>query len=196
MSYKAKQTLSKILQYVVIFATIAIFVAGLFAIPQLFQIKDGYETAKLDFAQGQIVSDSTGSGVVEESGNSLYSKNSLTCTGFVIQADFNTRVDYEIHYYTVDNKYIGYEVVSDENYSVDAGEMPALKKYVGDIDSDEYANADPVLSDDGYGSVAHHIRIVIRPLGATDDIFEGISGWAAKLRFANALTVRYTTKAV
>lgn len=195
MSYKAKKTLSTILQYVVIFAAVAIFVAGLFAIPQLFQIKDGYETANLNFAQGQIVSDSTGSGVVEESGNSLYSKNSLTCTGFIIQTDFNTRVDYEIHYYTADNKYIGYEVISDENYSVDAGKMPVLKDYVGDIGSAEYANADPVLSNDGYGSVAHHIRIVIRPLGATEDIFEGISGFAAKYRFANALTVRYTTKA-
>ena len=196
MSYKNKQTLSNIIQYVVIIATIAIFIVGLCAIPQLFEIKDGYDTAKFTYAQGQIVSDSTGSGVVEESNNSLYSKESLTCTGFVIKTDFNTRVDYEIHYYTADNKYIGYEVVTDENYSVDVGHMPYLKSYVGDIDSEGYDDAAFVLDDNDHQCVATQIRSVIRPLGATDDIFSGISGWAAKLRFANALTVRYTVKAV
>ena len=202
---KSDNRVSVFFQYMVIFICVGLFIFGLFSFGGLFQEKDAYETVRLDYGLAHIVADSTGKGVWETSNKALCSKNPVSCTGFIIQTKFETRVDYEIHFFTADDKYIGYKRVSDEGYSVDVGDMPLLKDLSGstdksryDLDSDLYKNADTVLDENGKVIVADYIHIVIKPQGATDNMFTsgllGLQGAIQKGVFANGLTLRITQK--
>lgn len=191
---KNDSALANFFQVLVMILCAAIFIFGIASLGSLFEPKCAYEKVDLDFAVGEIVSDSTGSGVVGNCATALYSKEAVDCTGFMITTDFNTRVDYEVHFYAADKTYIGYVTRSDVQYVVDINKMPVLKDYVGCIDSDEYKAASAVLDDDDNAITAASIRIVIRPMGADNDVFSGIPGWVNKRNYTNGIVLKATTK--
>lgn len=170
----------------------ALFIFGIVAVVDAFQVRDGMSEINLDYNVGEIVTDSTGAGVVStDCRTALYSTKAVKCTGFYIRPSFNTRVDYEVHFYTDDNIYVGFAKRADESYAVDVGEMPVLKSYVGNIDSEDYENAEVKLDDNGNEQVASYIRIVIRAIDADEDIFENL---ITRIRFDNDLEIKATTR--
>lgn len=175
---------------IVFFTVLVIF--GAVSVVNAFKTHDGYSSVNLDYKVGEIVTDSTGTGVVSTNcKTALYSTKAVRCTGYFIETSFDTRVDYEIHYYTDDNLYVGYVSKSDITYHVDVGEMPVLKTYVGNLESQNYENAEAKLGDNGNEQVATYIRIVIRAINADDSIFDN---WLTRVKFDNSLKIRATTR--
>ncbi len=194
MSYKTKKNLSTVVQVIVTVLLIALIFAGIQAVIGLFEVRDGYYNAKLNFSLGNVVSDSTGKGVIEEDNTMLYS-DALVCTGFRITPAGNPRYEVTVHFFTEDNRYIGYKSFANHNYELKVGEMPYLKNVIGDIGSDDYDSA-PYVVEGGELVQAHHVRIVINPLDNEDDIFTrgwfGFVGMVTRNRFINSLDIEYT----
>lgn len=192
---KYESTLTKFFKVIAVVICVSLFIYGCVCVANLFKPRDAYKEVKMSYSVGEIVSDSTGDGVsTTECKTALFSNNKVTCTGFYITASFKTRFDYEIHFYTKNDVYVGYVQTSDIQYVVDVGDMPVLKSTVGNIDSADYKNAEAVLDKDGNEQVAAYIRIVIRPIEADEDIFTNAAGWSTKNQFAGSLTVKATTK--
>lgn len=168
----------------------ALFIAGIVSVVNIFGKKPAYKTVDLKYDVGGLISDETGNGVVDDSVNAISSVDAVSCTGFIINADFHTRTDYEIHYYTEDLQYVGYVTCHDLQYAVDPGQMPVLCENVGNLSDKDFDAGDPILDKDGKEIPATCIRIVIRPMGETD--FTGFTGWFNKLRFSSALTLKVT----
>ena len=202
MFNKWDSPLTKFFKVLILVLCLSLFVYGCVSVANLFKPHDAYKKVDLSYSVGEIVSDSTGKGVASlECKTALFTNEAVKCTGFYVTANFKTRCDYEIHYYTADNVYIGYVSTSDIQYIVDVGDMPVLKDYVGRMNtptndiSDNYKNATAVLDDKGNEQVAAYIRIVIRAIDGDDQIFSGLSGAFTKLNFANSLELCVTTKA-
>lgn len=166
----------------VIFGAVSVFNA--------FTPRDSYEKVNLDYKIGEIVTDSTGAGIFSaDCKTALVSEDAVRCTSFTVEAQFDPVVAYEVHFYTDDNVYVGYASKAHTFYHVPAGQMPVLKSYVGDIESDEYKNATAVLDADGNEQVATNIRIVIRASSTNEDIFDNV---VTKWRVENSVTVKAT----
>ena len=197
---KSNKKVENFFRVLIIVLCSAFFIYGIVAVVDAFQVRDGFSKINLDYSIGEIVTDSTGAGVVStDCGTALYSDKAVKCTGFYIRPSFSSRVDYEVHFYTDDNIYVGFVTSADESFAVDVGEMPVLKTYVGDLTSpvrntlfnDAYNNADVVLDADGNEQVASYIRIVIRAIDADEDIFENV---ITRIRFGNDLEIKATTR--
>lgn len=182
---------------IAILLILALFVTGIISVVNIFGKKPAYKTIDLKYDVGGIISDETGEGVVDDSTNVISSIDAVTCTGFVIDADFHTRTDYEIHYYTDDMQYVGYVSTHELQYAVDPGDMPILREVSGNLNDDAVKNSAAVTEYDKAGNAvnipATRIRIVIRPMGETD--FTGIAGWFYIQRFSNALVLKTTQSA-
>ena len=185
------------IKIIAIVLVIALFVMGIVSVVNIFGKKPAYKEIDLKYDVGGIISDETGEGVVDDSTNVISSVDAVPCTGFIINADFHTRTDYEIHYYTDDMQYVGYVSTHELQYAVDPGDMPILREVSGNLNDDAYKNSAAVKQDDKAGNEqdipATRIRIVIRPMGETD--FTGLTGWFNIQRFSNALVLK-TTQAV
>ena len=115
-------------------------VAALVFVPALFSSDDtGYDKINVSYVVGGITA--TGDWDKDEE-CALYTKNAIECTGFKLTADFDSNIEYEVHYYDEHDKWISSVKSSELQLEVAAGDMP------------ENATA---------------IRIVIRPLDDEDN---------------------------
>lgn len=188
----SNRKLERFFQILVIVVCAALLIAGIVAIANAFKTHDGYSDVNLKYKVGEIVSDSTGSGVVSTAcKTALYSTDAVRCTGYYLKTSFDTRVDYEIHYYTDDNVYIGFVSKSDITYHVDVGDMPVLKSFVGNLEDAAYENAEIVKDSAGNDQVATYIRIVMRSMSGDEDIFDN---YFTRVKFDNSLELRVTTR--
>ena len=95
----SNRKLERFFQILVIVVCAALLITGIVAIANAFKTHDGYSDVNLKYKVGEIVSDSTGSGVVSTAcKTALYSTDAVRCTGYYLKTSFDTRVDYEIHY--------------------------------------------------------------------------------------------------
>lgn len=188
----SNRKLERFFQILVIVVCAALLITGIVAIANAFKTHDGYSDVNLKYKVGEIVSDSTGSGVVSAAcKTALYSTDAVRCTGYYLKTSFDPRYDFEVHYYTEDNVYIGFVTKSDITYHVDVGDMPVLKSFVGNLEDAAYENAEIVNDSDGNKQVATYIRIVIRSMSGDEDIFDN---YATRKVFANSLELRVTTR--
>lgn len=198
MDYKG-YVISRIVKIAIITIIILLLLAGVAFFISLFSMKPAYEDVNLHFAAGGIGDDGSGRlGVVYEDYDAIYSKNEVKCTGFRIESKFDTAVDYEVHFYTADDIYIGYIVENDLSLDVPPKAMPVLGAESGgelEIDSEtgKVLSGTPVLDEDGEEIPAASIRIVLRPMGSTGDgYFKSVAGWLNILRFDSAFTLQVT----
>lgn len=101
-------------------ALVALLVVAI--IPTLFNPADdsGYNKVNVTYEVGSI--DETG--VFAEDECALYSKKLIECTGFKLTADFDSNIEYEVHYYDEDDKWISSVKSSDLQLEVAVGDMP------------------------------------------------------------------------
>lgn len=135
LSNKTKKTLGNVGIVVLIVAIVAL-------IPTLFSIgadDSDYEKINVSYAVGGLTA--TGDWDKDEE-CALYTKNVIECTGFKLTADFDSNIEYEVHYYDESDKWISSVTSSELQLEVAAGDMPE-------------------------GAVG--IRIVIRPLDDDND---------------------------
>ena len=185
-------------QLIVIAFCAVLLIFGAVSAVNAFVPSDSYDVVKMDYEIGEIVTNSTGAGIFsDECKTALVSDNFIKCTSFTVEAKFDPVVNYEVHFYTDDNIYVGYVSNAHTFYHVPAGEMPVLKSYVGDMTptqsnklfNDEYTDADAVLDADGNEQVATKIRIVIRTASTDEHYFDNVF---AKMNVANSITVKAT----
>lgn len=208
MNRRTSSILSTVISVIVVVVTVALIFAGIQATGSLFEIRDGYHNANLKFSLGDLSTDDTGKGVIVDDPSKLHTPDALVCTGLRVRPSVSPRYQVEIHFYTKDNRYIGYKVFADTFFEIRVGEMPCLKDVKdtdGDgmvdynLDNSEYAAASFVKDGDAFIQ-AHQVRFVINPLDNEKDIFTGgvfgLVGLVNRNKFINSLDIEYTDLAV
>lgn len=182
MAYPAKNTyapakqqsgFSRFIEIAVIVLVIVTFIAGVFAVANVFTPRTGETEVHPSYIAGSIGRLRDEDGILLDNDRAIVTKNLIECTGFCVTPQFTSVVNYQVHFYAEDNVYIGYVQQSRDAYSVSAGEsMPCLKldeagNPIYDIASSAYENAEAAAD----APVAVGIRVVILPNSATAGYF-------------------------
>ena len=156
LTTKQTRLLSKVvaivLAFVVLLAVVSIFAKD----------DDGYKTIYPSYSVGAI-SKTTGDFTEDEA--AIYTKDIIECTGIKLSADFDSDIEYTVHLYDEDDKWI--RCVENEGLNLTLEEL------------------------DAESTAIHGVRIVIYP---QSDENEKVS-FLEKSTYANQLTVKITDKA-
>lgn len=197
----AKQSgFSRFIEIAVIVLVIAVFVAGVFGIANVFTPRTGVTEVNPSYIAGSIGRLGQEDGILLEYDRAIVTKDLIECTGFCVTPQFTSVVKYQVHFYTKDYVYIGYVEQSKEAYSITAGDgLPCLKldadgNPIYDIDSSAYKNAEAAED----APVADGFRVVILPNAATPGYFNNdwydLQNHVLKSSFAEDMVITITQK--